>query len=848
MVAVDGAITLADSALDETGRSSSKKHHGSWSVPQLMNTPALPRKTPAALPRLANSKVSVRMSRDQVQDDVLKILEVIPTSNEELVSNAPLCIKTRLVYKFENLASTSPSAYFFVLLIATAVATLLMSLIICLTIRDDIPFVDALFLSFSVVTTQGIISGLQGPAEYCVYIALIVIGLTAFAILIGMITEAFEMFVEAVNAGRSTVPLSDHTLILGWNETTVRVVCQIAFLREQYQQQNASWIRRVCWWKRVRPSTPVSASPVVILTNQRTKAEMEEAIKAAFDDAGVSTRRNVVGCDIVCRVGDPQEPRDLKRVGAHRARAILTQMTDADYKEESDQAGQVSNGATLRSLLALRMVLFTADQKPQWEDLRVVAQMARPSKAIEVVQLGESSIGRPILKAQDLSIFMNSLLFTCAVHPGIGFTLITLLSFDGPALRLRKVTDFPDKGRNLIGLTVRETACMWEDAVLVGVASERVNAFTEALRSDEGFAPHSERVITEDDRIILVCRSSVPKPARTFPTAISGVVASRKDAYGDRVSILICGWRSEWDDPQRFAYRIRCTCADLPRNSRLTFLCTRSRSLSSWDAFMQSVSEVDPDIMPHPDESGTYTFNGYVSVSHAQGDACIYEDLEAVLKRRVVDKVIVMSSSENADLGPASRDTRLMSIMLFLRHLQVKLGGHPFHVIGENALDSTSLLAICPSSEHGEIPDFVNVHAIYACALAQSLAYPRMQPYVDDLFSPEGGSPSLRIVDAMRYLPHGTFSFASITQHLKQQLPDVMLIGMRKANGQLLIVPKLSDTCTCEAGTRLIIVTRGAEDAHSDGRCAPPRALLKTDDLSGFGLPGQPETEAALKT
>ena len=44
-------------------------------------------------------------------------------------------------------------------------------------------------------------------------------------------------------------------------------------------------------------------------------------------------------CKVVCRIGDPTDPHDLFRVGAHRATSILVMLTDEDTQEEKDSEG-----------------------------------------------------------------------------------------------------------------------------------------------------------------------------------------------------------------------------------------------------------------------------------------------------------------------------------------------------------------------------------------------------------------------------------------------------------------------------------------------------------------------------
>jgi hypothetical protein len=99
--------------------------------------------------------------------------------------------------------------------------------------------VDAFWVSFQVLTTAGFedsipsVNGLR-----VVYFAMIVFGLVVFAILVGFITDSVTTFMDGLALGRTKVAESNHTLILGWNEATIRVVYQASLLRRQYQTLN----------------------------------------------------------------------------------------------------------------------------------------------------------------------------------------------------------------------------------------------------------------------------------------------------------------------------------------------------------------------------------------------------------------------------------------------------------------------------------------------------------------------------------------------------------------------------------------------------------------------------------
>merc|ERR1711939_1099305 len=107
-----------------------------------------------------------------------------------------------------------------------------------------------------------------------------------------------------------------HTLILGWNEATVRLVCQLMYLQRRFKEANNTWVRRVFPWFRVLPSTPVAAHPVVILADGMSKNEMDSQLEEALAVRGISRESARIGREIMCRIGDPTDTTALARASA----------------------------------------------------------------------------------------------------------------------------------------------------------------------------------------------------------------------------------------------------------------------------------------------------------------------------------------------------------------------------------------------------------------------------------------------------------------------------------------------------------------------------------------------------
>ena len=101
-----------------------------------------------------------------------------------------------------------------------------------------------------------------------VYCAMVLSGLFIISVLIGIVTDTVSATMNMLSEGKSKVVEENHTLILGWNGTTPQLLCQIAFLRRVWRAQNQTLSRRLFFWLRVKPSSPVAKNKIVIMNNQ----------------------------------------------------------------------------------------------------------------------------------------------------------------------------------------------------------------------------------------------------------------------------------------------------------------------------------------------------------------------------------------------------------------------------------------------------------------------------------------------------------------------------------------------------------------------------------------------------
>jgi hypothetical protein len=343
------------------------------------------------------------------------------------------------MYHLENAISANPTVPFLILFAASFVIIVILAVGWDYAVEEGEDGVErphgdlagAAFLTFQVLISGGYDQTITHLDERIIYASMIIAGVFVVSILIGLITETITDYLHGFNEGSSKVCEKGHTLILGWNEATPRVIRQIAFLRRTWMKQNERWDRRLFPWLRVPPSTPVAEKPVVILYDGKSKQQMEEIVKHTFAEKNLKQQRTKIGRDVIFRVGDPTKTQDLVRVAAHEATSILIMMTDVD--EEETKENNFKNSATLRCLLSVRNIIYSkglakpGGMEASWNPkLRVVVQLRAACDFIDAANF-TSPTGTPCVHSQDLTVYLNTVLFRCASQPGLSRVLSNII-------------------------------------------------------------------------------------------------------------------------------------------------------------------------------------------------------------------------------------------------------------------------------------------------------------------------------------------------------------------------------------------------------------------------------------
>jgi hypothetical protein len=777
-------------------------------------------------------------------------------------TNSSLGSNDYVTYGLENRIAANG---WFPLLLLTIITSAVLSAVGVLwyTLSNDAPdeifgqdsVADGVFMAVQLITSASFNDIPDENNLRLLYFVQIFFGLVVFAILVGFITDAVSQFMNSLASGRTKVAADGHTLILGWNEATLRAVVQCSFLRRQYQMLNEgkflgilfyfpSLIPAFKWCGLLeRPSTSLAVSDIVIMDNSITKEEMHIRLAQTLAERGILPWRTKLGRNIICRVGNPTNVNDLIRVGAHRAAAILVMMTEQDTKEEDESNGRIFNGATLRTTLALRQVLFTnpydeARGVTVFPGLRIILQMLHPSEYVDAACFVHPD-GKDVVIPMDLSLFLNALMFKCAAQPGLSSILMSILDFEGSAIRRRKASNLRSGPKNAYGDCIGKTFGLlrreFSRAIFIGIIRPSMpKAFIK--RRGFGLCPDPHIVIEPDDLLIFIGPKSSPvhshemldtfneyiKEAEEIRDANPDIekhhMSSWKESSKIKSNVLVCGWREVWNaHPERLHARIEEVVRMRKAGSTITFVNGVTQEL--FKHHMLDKNLIHEETVQ--EGSNAVSIYGYakghkhegVRLRHITGDAASAPVLSPVINATTIHTAIVLGTQTSVRLGAHHRDTRILNILLLLRKLwSIKREGVPMHIVGENNEDMTARLALAPK-RIGKIrtePDFVNSQAVSARALVQTLAYPLIQPAIQDLFQESKNSAEIVTVAANEYLPLNTPLKYGVVRALVLQAAGErsICIGVLWQDGTSRLLVPHDDEVTFTGQDRLVILRR----------------------------------------
>merc|ERR1712070_1092597 len=329
---------------------------------------------------------------------------------------------------------------------------------------------------------------------------------------------------------------------------------------------------------------------------------------------------------------------------------------------------------------------------------------------------------------------------------------------------------------------------------------------------------------------------------------IAGPPQSKVEAFGSLTKpqrILVCGWRPPWTtDQKRLKRRIQDVAQHLAPGSSITFI--NSLDPNKFDDLLVRVvgakdttpgRELEPEDSPCTKYRKAFELEEKypgITVYHVAGNAASYADLSPLLncgEGHRFNTAIVLGTQAVQQAGgvakqlpPHSQDTRVLTILLQLRHC-TKVWKEPLHIITENQEDQTEKLAVVPKVKEENVAeqksdvaqshksDFINTQAIYARALTMALAYPQMQSAVGELFEEnEAGDPvpTLDLIDIKDLgLDKPNIPFAAIQQVIVDRVGAfAVVLGTYTKEFGLGLAPSASKTYNFAKGDRVCVCFR----------------------------------------
>lgn len=370
-------------------------------------------------------------------------------------------IRARWRYRLDNvMARGTPAmvAALCVLTLVVVVLTVVLLVVFGLPSQPALPLGELMWLAFIHAFDPSSIANDQGWAFRAVMFVSCVGGLFILSALIGVLSSGIEHRLQTLRKGRSPVIESDHTVILGWNETIFTILAEL-----------------------VEANRNRSSSCIVVLSSLE-KTDMEDAIRERLPETGRTT--------IVCRHGSTIDVQDVRITSPETSRAIIVL---------PESSGRDADTTTIKTLLAL-----TNDADLPAATYSIVAGMTDP-KMLDVGRI----VGKQHVTLVLVEHFISQIMTQTARQPGLSSVYVELLDFGGDEMYFHR-------DPSLAGLSYAEIQMAFDDSTVIGVIGPDGTVTINPPPTSRYTADSNLIVITEDDDTIR--RSSqVPVPAPIPP-------------------------------------------------------------------------------------------------------------------------------------------------------------------------------------------------------------------------------------------------------------------------------------------------------------------------------------------
>ena len=386
--------------------------------------------------------------------------------------------RERLRYRFDSLLSRGTGLVMLWLGVVTLLLVVAAGVVLgtgAVMIDDErLGFVEAMWMSLLRTLDPGTMGSDEGWPLRITSLIVTLGGIFVVSILIGLIAAGLNAKLDQLRKGRSPVIEERYTLVLGWSSKLFTILSEVAVANQNQ--------RRAC----------------VVVMAPRDKVEMEDEIRARATDLG-HTR-------VVCRTGDPSDPRDLAIVAPDRAECVLV------LAPEEDEA----------DAYVVRTVLALMSRDAELDDTRIVAEVPTGQTARAL----REALGERITTLVSAEVIGLITAQVCR-QAGLGAVYQELLDFDGDEIY------FQHEPR-LTGRTFVEAVLAYEDSMVLG------------LRRADGsieLAPPMDSVIGPDDSVIAVSEDDDTVVLGALPDGLSFARHDMPEAQAPQPEhILLVGW------------------------------------------------------------------------------------------------------------------------------------------------------------------------------------------------------------------------------------------------------------------------------------------------------------------
>jgi hypothetical protein len=369
-------------------------------------------------------------------------------------------------------------------------------------------FRSSMWVSWGMIFDPGTQTAVSPDAELqvkCVALVLSLFGFLYFLTILGIAVEFVRSMVDYSTEMCSRIVENNHTILLGWGNRTIYLLCELLAAYREERNTVAGW----CGRRRYKR--------IVILAD-RPELEMRQEINMHFrkDDSGLSMARFLIDF----REGDPTDWKDIERVSASSADDILI------LRDEG--ARQTSDAQAIQCCLAISALSRDPKKKVTGE---VFAEIHNP-KILGMVEACQA-IG-VVLRRTSVRMLCQQTLF-----PDVGEAIQKMVSFTTNHVYL--VDEIPPA---LHGRTFLEASMCYPGATLIGTrkGSNDRDSLVFVAESEPVYVPMSKDVFRNRSQDPSVVGKPSADSVDSSPPAVAAVsdsslVASSGDDDDDQADM-----------------------------------------------------------------------------------------------------------------------------------------------------------------------------------------------------------------------------------------------------------------------------------------------------------------------